>query len=125
VSALDRAVKRILLARFGPLCWNCGKRATDVAHIISRSYQATRYDTHEHGNCHLLCRECHDNFHAFKGGASYATTFSNRYGEEAYMDLHNRAHAGLKSESNYIFREATSERLYREADSLGIRRIFW
>lgn len=59
VREADRLFSKLVLRV--PVCRNCGKRATDTAHHISRRYTATRWNL---DNASPLCRRCHDGFTA-------------------------------------------------------------
>lgn len=84
---LDRATK-VVLWRRDPLCFICRDRAVDPAHFISRRFSRLRWDTHQAGNVHLLCRKCHDEHHA--GSTAYADKLIEVCGQDALDELYRR-----------------------------------
>ena len=82
----DHLTKVVLFGLERGRCYVCGRTATDVAHIVSRTAVVTRWDTSAEGNCHLLCRECHENDHAYPKASKYKAEFVRKNGQGA-MDV--------------------------------------
>jgi len=82
----DHLTKVVLSREEARRCYVCGRMATDVAHIVTRTAVVTRWDVHPEGNCHLLCRECHDDDHANPKASKYKAAFVRENGQDA-LDL--------------------------------------
>ena len=109
-------VKRILAIKEKGRCYCCGQPAHDVAHIMGRASLSTCFDTHEKGNCHLLCRECHTLDHNAKLNPSYAGTYIKRNGSDAYYSLVSRSRQTVVMAKRFI--EEEKERLDEEVEHL-------
>ena len=93
VKELDDLTRKIVFITQGGTCYipGCRRAASDNAHIIGRGVMRTRWDTEPNGNCHLLCRECHNADHAGELHPTYIEVFVDNNGEEAYESLCRRA----------------------------------
>lgn len=93
IAALDRAHGQALWLRERGRCFVCGLPGGDAAHLIGRRHLATRWDLHEAGNVHFLCRSCHAADHHGRLLPSYRESFIERNNQEAYNHLMQRASA--------------------------------
>lgn len=94
IRELDKLVRLVLWKREGR-CYVCGGLPSDVAHIFGRARLSTRFNVEPAGNCHLLCRKCHDDHH--NGGDAYVKTFVRLNGAKALDEL--RRVANMESPS--------------------------
>ena len=91
IAELDRETRRLVFEREMGRCFVCGAQGHDPAHLFSRRNLATRWDRHEKGNVHVLCRTCHDLDHGGLLSPSYQEVFVSRFGEDVLMELASRA----------------------------------
>ena len=87
IREADRLVRDILWLAEEGRCYTCDGEATDVAHLFSRRHLRLRWDVEPNGNCHLLCRTCHDADHAGNLAPSYSDTFIKKQGDAAFDEL--------------------------------------
>lgn len=84
VKKLDKIFSQYIRARDNNTCIICGtkKRPTN-GHLFSRTSYSTRWDEL---NCHCSCWGC--NYKHEYDFYPYQTWFVNKYGQEAYDELH-------------------------------------
>jgi len=87
---LDTMQRRVLRARENMRCFICGVQADHVAHIYGRRYLHTRWDTHEQGNCHMLCAACHEQSHRVNTDR-YKAAYLRRHGCDALLKVRERS----------------------------------
>lgn len=87
VDELDGLTRMIVWLKEGGRCWRCGDLASDRAHVFSRRSMFTRFDTEAEGNCHMMCRTCHDATHKDE---SIWQEYFKRQTEGAYDRLRKR-----------------------------------
>jgi hypothetical protein len=88
---LDRLTSQIV-RETGTLCVLCGEfkpALLTCGHVFKRGHRAVRWDTHEDGNCHVLCRSCNARDNEEHG--IYVGWYIERFGAAAYALLASRA----------------------------------
>jgi 5-methylcytosine-specific restriction endonuclease McrA len=113
----DRLFSHIIRVTKGPLCQNdCGRPATDTAHIIGRTFSHTRTDT---DNAFALCATCHANFHHWAD--DWLDFIDRTIGRAEYDRLRAKAEAGVRASKRFDWYEeldrlrALYEQLFEEA----------
>jgi len=89
--ALDEMQRRTLRSKENMICFCCGNAGDQVGHIYGRRHRHTRWDTHEQGNCHILCSDCHRADTDHKLDPSYKDIFEDRFGHEALLEIRTRS----------------------------------
>jgi hypothetical protein len=112
----DALFRRVVRLVAGGRCERCRRQpGTDTAHVIPRSYKATRWDTL---NAFWLCRACHE----YLGSASVAKSadrsrmgrfFERRFGPRTLESLVRDAQQRPRP------MEKTIETLHRQLEALG------
>ena len=97
---LDKLCKQIVADMEDGRCYVCGREGTDLAHLFVRNKLATRWDVAEDGNCHILCRECHDKDH--RGLEVYSEAYIRKNGLMAYNDLRLRSNQMIVNVKAFI-----------------------
>jgi len=93
-DALDIEASRTVRT-LHPACVLCGEadwQKLTCGHLFKRTYEPSRFDTHEGGNNSTLCKDCNgrDN----EDHSIYVAWFKGRYGVRAYEALEARARSG-------------------------------
>ena len=93
----------------------CREPAHDPAHFLGRRSLRLRFDTHEAGNVHLLCREHHNKSHT--NDAEYEKALRKKGGPAAIRVLQERRretktmlNAELKEIESRLLNELVEER---------------
>lgn len=115
VKQCDELTRQILWVKELGRCFVCGLPAHEVAHIYGRREHATRWDTRHDGNCHLLCKPCHNEDH--RGVARpYRDKFLEMFGAAAMILVLQRHGDGT---CRGFVRQRHAE-LVEEARTLGV-----
>ena len=122
-KALDAVVKKLTYMREGGKCYMdgladtpCQGPATDTSHLFGRDSRWTRWDTHDDGNVHLMCRHHHQQHHEARLVPSYADSFVLRNSEDDLIWLRQRAYSGAPI-MNHQLEEMLANLLEEEADN--------
>jgi hypothetical protein len=102
VQALDAEVSTRVRTD-NPACVLCGEsdwQKLTCGHLFKRTYEATRFDYHEGGNCSTLCRLCNERDN--RKHKIYVDWFKGRYGLEAYEALKARAKSNRSFECHEL-----------------------
>jgi hypothetical protein len=93
VRELDSVCRETLFIKEKGRCYipDCPRPATDRAHLITCGRLHVRWDTDPDGNCHLLCRQCHDLDHKGLLEPRYVDVYVDKQGEDAFLELRRRA----------------------------------
>jgi len=95
-------------------CQRCGRPATDTAHIVRRTYSATRC---VEDNAWALCRSCHRLTEEWPH--EFMFLVERTIGVDRYKELYEKAQAGIPCSSK-LFWHAEVQLLLARCHELGI-----